>query len=241
MATFNTGHGKLGEFYGRAYQWTTKSGSHWTSGVGQSRSSGLQAGQAIEFNLDIDARLAAKGLHDIHFGNIIGRKDVVAVCRKAILKARNSIRKDTKSAIGNDPRAAWRGVKMVIYKKQAIGGNVSMLDTKGKVYTKPDTRTRKQNRHISAHTKQLNEYYGESRAFVLRFLNFGTKARYSDSRGRYNSGATRYYYTNTNAKLFRGKLTARNWFGESANKHMEKAADEIGEGVANLVVKRFNK
>ena len=74
-------------------------------------------------------------------------------------------------------------------------------------------------RDVSARTKQINEYYGRDRAFILRFLNSGTNPRMAtaDVHGR---GSRASWGA-------RGSIAGSNWF-ENLAPNMSNAAERLG-------------
>ena len=189
--------------------------------------------RALEFHVDVDAVL--EGLEKMRTENGMTKRELRRLIGKELSVARREVAKAAKSAIGADPRQAWKGVKSVQYKKKALGGMVAILEPRGKVWTSNWQRPKKAragkiggNRmKRSAATIKRDSYWGASRAFVLRFLNSGTQIRRTGKQGKRYTGANR------------GLITGKGWFETSATAAAERAAARIVEGVKASVTKRF--
>jgi hypothetical protein len=66
------------------------------------------------------------------------------------------------------------------------------------------------------------KYAGADRAFVLRFINSGTEIRQAGTRSGSMSGN-------------RGRIAARNFFGNRAHQEMEKAAQNLVTLIDELI------
>jgi hypothetical protein len=75
-------------------------------------------------------------------------------------------------------------------------------------------------RQRSQRTDNVMHYAGDSRAFVLRFLNAGTQGR-----------TTRFGY--------RGRIAPRNFFGTSSHTAMQKAAGELTTLIDEMIKKEL--
>ena len=115
-----------------------------------------------------------------------------------------------------------------VYKK-IFGGYVSILNKKkGQAapveYNKHRTLKPGQRggnrRKVSERTKQLDNYFGSYRGFILLFLNTGTKKR-----------TTRYGD--------RGSITAQNWFTREGFPSMQKAAENLSKMIDEEIAKQF--
>ena len=86
-------------------------------------------------------------------------------------------------------------------------------------------------------------YAGESRAFILRFLNQGTNGRTiefnSDSHrsqvNRGSQGGDVNKYGKTTNTGSRGRIAPRNFFGTSSHNAMQKAASELTQLIDELI------
>ena len=74
----------------------------------------------------------------------------------------------------------------------------------------------------SQRTEQLDSYIGADRAFILRWLDSGTANRTS----RYGN---------------RGAIAARRWFGNASYAALDKASEEFGKLLDELIAKEMNK
>lgn len=160
-------------------------------------------------------------------------KRIQALIRKVLLAARSEIGKGIKFDHG-DPRQAYRAVKSAVYKR-VLGGSVSILAKKraGRrleeppVYHALEHRVNSKGNHRGGNraprtqrTKDLLTYAGPDRGFILRFLNAGT----SDRTSRYGN---------------RGHIAARNFFRDSSQQAMEKAAEQLDNLITELIKKEL--
>lgn len=152
--------------------------------------------------------------------------------RKALQAARRRVSNDIKFRIGinKDPRAAYKAVKMAVY-KSVFGGNISILSRKKASPTQTSyhpPRTLKAGQRggnrvpMSARTLAVNSYYGIDRGFILRWLEEGTKDRYAGTRGGRLHGNRKH-------------IGARHEFSSEAPAELEKAIEEIAESFAEYV------
>lgn len=152
--------------------------------------------------------------------------------RKALQAARRRVSNDIKFRIGinKDPRAAYKAVKMAVY-KSVFGGNISILSRRKASSTQtsyhpPRTLNAGQrggNRvPMSSRTMAVNSYYGIDRGFILRWLEEGTKDRYAGTRGGRLHGNRKH-------------IGARHEFSSEAPAELEKAIEEIAESFAEYV------
>lgn len=156
-------------------------------------------------------------------------KKVQAIIRKVVKQARAEVSARAQSAIPNDPRHAAKAVRSSVY-KALLGGQVNILNPRraagGGSYQKPSLLRPGQvggNRiPRSRRTEQLDSYMGADRAFILRWLDSGTANRTS----RYGN---------------RGALSARRWFGNASYAALDKASEEFGKLLDELIAKEMNK
>jgi hypothetical protein len=155
------------------------------------------------------------------------KKELQAIIRRAIVKARKNVEKDAQGILENDPRHAYKAVRNSVY-KQILGGQINILSSSKRgeptSYKKPITLQQGQRggnrRKRSYRTMQVESYEGKDRGFILRFLNAGTTDRLT----RYGN---------------RGHLTARRWFSISSGFQMNDAADRIAEEIEKLTQQEF--
>lgn len=160
------------------------------------------------------------------------------VIRKALQKARRMTSNDLRFNILRDPRAAYKAVKMSVY-KSIFGGNISILNRKkaGAMKTSyHEPRTLKAGQRggnrvpMSARTLQVMSYYGTDRAFILRWLEEGTYKtpnRQAGTRGNKLHGN-------------RGGITAGHVFSSVAPQRLEQAINDIAEGFAEYINNQIN-
>lgn len=102
-----------------------------------------------------------------------------------------------------------------------IAGNRTRLSFKKRTYQPGTIKPR----HVSGRTKSLYEYEGLDRAFVLRFLEFGTDVRTAKTFGPTGRHSTATYGR-------RGSIGARDFWG-SVNQDVKRAADQMGISLYN--------
>lgn len=181
------------------------------------------------------------------------------ITRKALQKVARMTRSDAKGIVGKgypnsggDPREAYRAVKSMVYKR-ILGGNVSILSKRkhgnsaatlpkngGTVIDKHGQHRGGNKRKRSPKTENVMRYWGADRAFILRFLNAGTKKRHISTRnnknvnrfvGRGHTSASLNSKRNGN----RGSIIARNWFGNSSMENMEEVMLQIHIELEELI------
>lgn len=135
-----------------------------------------------------------------------------------------------KAAMGSDPRQAYKGVRVVKYKR-IMGGNINILSPRrGGIYVinTADIIYRKRYRFRSERTKALQSYAGPSRSFVLRFVEGGTVKR---------TAGTKYSSRGGNGN--RGFITARH-FMRVAQYEMSTAPDRLWKQLEITFDKQFD-
>lgn len=156
-------------------------------------------------------------------------EDVRQVVKEALRALRKTMQDKASDAIGDDPRQAYRAVKMAVY-RQIIGGNVSLLNRKsaGSSGNYAPVRTLQpgqwggNRRTRSERTNRIDGYMGADRGFILRFLNSGA--------GWKKERMTKYGD--------RGEITARGFFN-SAQSEMEKTAETIANLIDDIIEDRL--
>ena len=201
-------------------------------------------------NIEIDGIVKQRQeLESLLMTNPQMEKKVQGLIRKVLLAARRIIANDAKDAMKTDPRQAYKAVKSAVY-RQILGGSVSLYNRKrGKFDSYEPPRTLKagqrggNRRQRSLRTDKVMHYAGESRAFILRFLNQGTNGRviefHSEShrsqvkRGSQGGDINKYgKTTNTGA---RGRIAPRNFFATSSHTAMQKAASELTKLIDDFI------
>lgn len=207
--------------------------SRSSSGGSSSASSGGFGGSVVvqaDINVDV-AEQKLRALASLSVNRPVIRKYIQQAVRKELQAARKRISQDVKSNLGNDPRQAYRAVKYSIY-KTVLGGNVSILNRRraGARYELLKDRKIDQNpkQHggnrikRSPRTEKVDSYFGADRGFVLRFVNSGTKPRYTK-------------YGN------RGLIAGRRIFEMSALFQMPEAAENISNLIEEILAEEFEK
>lgn len=203
-------------------------------------------------NIQIDGLVEQqKELEQLMMSNPAMEKKVQGLIRKVLLAARRTIAKDAKGVMKSDPRKAYKAVKSAVY-RQILGGSVSILNKRGTKfdsYEPPRTLQPGQRggnrRPRSQRTDNLIHYAGDSRAFVLRFLNAGTQGRViafaSDphrakvNRGSHGGNISKYGKTVNTGR--RGNIAPRNFFSDKSHVAMVKAADQLTTLIDELIKK----
>jgi hypothetical protein len=179
------------------------------------------------------------------------RRRVNAVIRQVLKVARNAISQDAAEVIDNDPRHAYKAVRMSVYKR-ILGGQVNILQKRRAGiptgYRKPLKGLPKRGGNRwgrSERTKSLEGYEGSDRGFVLRFMNAGTVDRmitsYTDRNGgkhTLRSGGTSNVRTHANGGN-RGNIAPRNWFGSASHKALEDASLQMQELIDRIIAQEF--
>lgn len=174
-------------------------------------------------------------------------KRLRGVIRQVLGQVRAALQKNAESGLQmkSDPRKAYKAVRYAVYKK-IFGGQVNILDgrkvTRGS-YEPPRKGLpgRGGNRRArSPRTQDLIEYEGASRAFVLRFLNQGTRVRYA---GYGRNGRTQDEYESfvlkNQGRGKRGSIGARNWFGPKSHQELQNAAANIQAIIDKVINDEF--
>ena len=174
-------------------------------------------------------------------------KQVQKLIRKVLMTARREVSNAASWKMKSDPRKAYKAVKTAVYRR-ILGGSVSILNkrsVKFDSYEPPRTLKPGQRggnrRPRSQRSDNLLHYAGDSRAFVLRFLNAGTNGRYiqftgDPNRARVNRGSqggSKYGKTINTGR--RGNIAPRNFFDSSSHSAMRKAAVELQQLIDDLI------
>lgn len=210
----------------------------------------------INGSFEVDGLVKQKEeLESLMMSNPAMEKKVQGLIRKVLLAARREVAKASQqtSVMKSDPRKAYKAVKTAVY-RQILGGSVSILNKRGTKfdnYEPPRTLQPGQRggnrRERTERSNRLLHYAGDSRAFVLRFLNSGTQGRtiefMSDphrsqvKRGSQGGNLRKYGKTVNTGR--RGNIRARNFFGTSSHTAMMKAADQLTVLIDDLIKKEM--
>lgn len=188
---------------------------------------------SFDVDFSVNNRELVKTLENLVYEKLIKTNDIRKAFRKVMTPVRKAVQSSAKSAIPNDPRKASQGVRLIILKKGA-GAVVGLLDpfkvTSFRLYKKPKGGksgiTRK--RAISDRTRQVEAYYGKDRAFILRFLNQGTDARFAGTRGTLKR------------KAYRGSIVGKKFFGV-AEPAMKQAEQNLAKELGIIIEKTSKK
>ena len=85
----------------------------------------------------------------------------------------------------------------------------------------------RRNRTVDDRTKEINEYFGPDRHFILRFLEFGTDVRTAKPSGPTGRGSKATYGA-------RGNISPRS-FMHTVQSDMEQAAEQLGQTLVGYV------
>lgn len=192
----------------------------------------VEAGYVIKTPvIKTDARGALGLLRRLSYDEIIQKKDIKKYLRKSLNEARKEVQSAAKGALANDPRKAYLGVKVGIYRK-TLGGNVSLYNQRPTRKTSSYEIPRGgasgilRNRKKSKRTNDINSYYGRDRAFILRMHNQGTTQRMAFTRTRSKNGKT----------ANRGTLRALNFFSSSSDRAVKRAAESFSQRLERAIV-----
>lgn len=193
-----------------------------------------------------------KELEALLMSNPAMEKKVQGLIRKVLMVARKELSKVASDAIKSDPRKAYKAVKTSVY-RQILGGSVSILNKKhgkqGYVTPEPPQRTGRggNRRQRNPKTIAVQSYIGDSRAFILRFLEAGTGVRTISFVGdphrakvkRGSQGGDVSKYGKTTNTGSRGRIAPRNFFGTNSHVALTKAAGELSQLIDDMIKKEL--
>lgn len=203
-----------------------------------------------ELSKKLDALLLKDPKMEKKIQHIIGR-----ALRKAEKKMESYV--DT-SVLKNDPRHAAKAIRYTVYRR-ILGGNLNILHGKqrgaatGYTPARHPSSGRGGNRRLrSERTIRMEGYEGADRSFILRFQNAGARVgggnrslgdfstdehRAKVKRGSQGGNVNRYGKTvNTGS---RGRIAARNWFGNISDSYMQEVAATIEAEVDKAISEVF--
>lgn len=179
--------------------------------------------------------------------NPMMRKRINEVIRAMMRDVRKRLQSDAQSGLQmkEDPRKAYKAVKMAVYRK-IFGGNVSLYSPRKagtmRFYAPPRRGTkdpfgRGGNRmKRSERTTDMMSYQGGDRWMVLQWLNNGTRERFSGSGRNGNTEAQyRAFVDRTGGRGKRGSIAARNWFGPRSYQELQAAAANIDKMIDDII------
>ena len=147
----------------------------------------------------------------------------------AIMRAR-AVQKAQAAGAGSASSAVLRRMY-----KDRFGGNINIAENKKRISSRKRMYTpgKIKPRHVSDRTRQLNEYYGPDRSFVLRFLENGTDVRTAKTYGPTGRGSKASWGA-------RGNIAPRSFF-HGMSSDMEQAAQQLGDTLKGHVEKWIEK
>lgn len=176
------------------------------------------------------------------------KKILRSLIRKAIVATRAETIKRIKFENG-DPRESARAVRTSVYTK-LLGAQINIYNSRrrhGVVNYNPPRKLRPGQRggnrkKRSDRTEQLLSYPPLDRGFILRFVNSGTKVRYSGY-GRNGRNGIQYdnYISRTGGLGRRGEITPRNFFRAAAEPALVKATGWLADMIDEELEKLLNK
>ena len=181
-----------------------------------------------EARVEIDARSAFQLLKVLDVENVMDKKSMRKLLRQAASPIAKGVRNAFRSSVGSDPRKAYQAVKVAVY-RQANGVNVSLLNGRGggssvaSVVRGGGASGITRNRRKSERTEAQQGYWGKNRAFVLRFLNQGTKSRTAIMRASTGSTANR------------GAIAAKDFFNRGVAAGKQQAQDILTNGIEDKI------
>lgn len=138
------------------------------------------------------------------------------------------------NAVKNAEKVAGKNAATAVLRrmyKDEYAGNINIASNRGRI--SPRRRLyepgQKRPRHVSARTRQINEYFGPDRGFILRFLEFGTDVRTAKPFGPTGRGSTASWGA-------RGNIEPRSFF-HTMKSDMEQAAQQLGQTLTGYVEK----
>ena len=110
-----------------------------------------------------------------------------------------------------------------------IGGNRGRISSRKRLYEPGKIKPR----YVSNRTKDINEYYGPDRSFILRFLENGTDVRTAKTFGPRGRGSKATWGA-------RGNIAPRSFF-HTMSSDMELAAQQLGQTLTGYVEEWLDK
>lgn len=196
---------------------------------------------------------------------LLKNPDMEKKIRKIIGKALKQSEKKMESYVDtsvlkNDPRHAAKAIRYTVYRR-ILGGNLNILHGKqrgaatGYTPARHPSSGRGGNRKArSERTIRMEGYEGADRSFILRFQNSGARV----GGGNRSLGRTNFKVDEHRAKVrrgiqggdvnkygktvntgSRGRIAARNWFGNISDSYMQEVAATIEAEVDKAIAEVF--
>ena len=134
---------------------------------------------------------------------------------------------------GDDIGAAASAVYRRSYKDQ-LGGNINISGNGRRMSNQRRPYRQGHQRDVSDRTRQINEYYGLDRAFILRILEVGRDAFFAESSNGLKGRGSRASWGR------RGAMAAHGFF-HTMSADMEQAAERLGQDISQYVEKLISK
>ena len=150
----------------------------------------------------------------------------------AIVRA-NAVRKASGAGAGSASSAVLRRMYKGEYAGNInIAGGNRRISSHARQVPEPNGGKSgiRRERTVKPRTKQLREYYGPDRGFILRILESGRDVYMATSEGPTGRGSKATYGK-------RGSMAPRNWFFHSMKSDMEQAAQQLGQTLTGAVEK----
>ena len=143
-----------------------------------------------------------------------------------IMRARAVQKARTNAKAGSASSAVLRRMY-----KDEYTGNINIASPRGRISNRKRLYEpgKIKPRYVSDRTKQINEYFGPDRGFILRFLEGGTDVRTAKSYGPTGRGSIASWGA-------RGNIAPRSFF-HNMSSDMEQAAQQLGQTLAGHVEK----
>ena len=205
-----------------------------------------------ELSKKLDALLLKDPKMEKKIQHIIGR-----ALRKAEKKMESYV---GSNVLSNDPRHAAKAIRYTVYRR-ILGGNLNILHGKQRGaatgYTPerhPSSGRGGNRRPRSSRTIRMEGYEGADRSFILRFQNSGARVgggnrqlgsydfKVDEHRGkvkRGSQGGNVNKYGKTVNTGSRGRIAARNWFGNISDSYMQEVAAIIEAEVDKAISEVF--
>lgn len=159
--------------------------------------------------------LMRKQLENMSIDEIDRKATEKRIIETELKRVQQATRTAAKSALNGDKMQAYKGVRMVKYKR-IQGGNINILERKaGGIEIDSREYNRQGKRYRSERSRLTASYWGASRSFVMRIVQHGTIMRKAGTR-----------YSDKGGKGNRGRIIARD-FMNTTRSEMQVAADNI--------------
>lgn len=165
---------------------------------------------------------------------------------RVIEEVRSQLSKEAASGLEMeaDPRQSYKAVRSAVYRR-IFGGQVNILQSRKagarRYYEPPRHPSHRGGNRMkqSDRTRDLMSYQGKDRGFILRFLNAGTQVRYIGGRNGRTQDERNIFALHHNGSGNRGRIAARNWFGQASQKEMERAAEQMQILIDRIIQEDF--